>query len=364
MAEVNLRSWPKVSQVSEDLQLNSIAAKLEHILARFARLKSRLVEHERRVAATLPPLQPEPDPPDRPRLYDQSPPPTFSPLDQTPISHIGKPYTEPDPNKQPWNSHAGYQPGQLDYHPPWPQFAGPETFGPLRSFPARYQHGRPDYHPPGQPSSQGFPTYEQPSPTGWPPQPSYYQQSPHNSHYQPNGYGPPTTYEHEPYHQPHSGTPQHPPYSGWESYVQRFLLQDTRVGEENMEENMDSNGQQGVNAIDDLQKLKIKQLREEAAKREISACGTEKELLDRRCTDNDNVVRDNDIVKEEANGEKIVTTVKKDSVVMDYSESRYEPPAQTGTTPIRALRPEESKEEPRIVKFISLICNIRQPLGA
>ncbi|KAG6423282.1 hypothetical protein SASPL_113673 [Salvia splendens] len=322
-SDVNLRSWLEVSQVSEDLQLNSTAAKLEHILARFARLESRLVEHERRVAATLPPLQPEPDPPDRPRLYDQPPPPTFSPLDQTPISPIGKTlYTEPDPNKQPLNSHAGYQPGQLDYHPPWPQFAGPETFGQPRSFPARYQHGRPDYHPPGQPSSQGYPVYEQPSPTGWPPQLSYYQPSPHNSHYQPNGYGPPTTYEHEPYHQPHSGAPRHPPYSGWESYVQRFLLQDT-------------------------------QLREEAAKREISARGTEKELLDRRCTDNDNVVRDNDIMKEEANGDKIVTTVKKDSVVMHCSESRNEPPAQTGTTPIRALRPEESKEEPRIVKSSS-----------
>ncbi|KAG6437871.1 hypothetical protein SASPL_102801 [Salvia splendens] len=129
-----------------------------------------------------------------------------------------------------------------------------------------------------------------------------------------------------------------------------------------MDENMDSNGQHDVNAIDDLQKLKIKQLREEAAKRGISAHGTEKELLDRRCTDNGDVVRDNDIVKEEANGDKIVTTVKKDSVVMHCSESRNEPPAQTGTTPIRALRPEESKEEPRIVKFISLICNIRQPL--
>ncbi|KAG6406305.1 hypothetical protein SASPL_133905 [Salvia splendens] len=200
-----------------------------------------------------------------------------------------------------------------------------------------------------------------PQPAG-PPQLSYYQSSPHNSHYQPNGYGPSTTYEHEPYHQPHSGVPQLPPYSGWESYVQRFLLQDTQVEEENMEENMDSYGQQDVNVIDDLQKLKIKQIREEAAKREISARGMKKELLDRRCTDNDNVVRDNDIVKEEVNGDKIVTTVKKDSVVMHCSESRNEPPAQTGTTPIRVLRPEESKEEPRIVKFISLICNIREPL--
>ncbi|KAG6396591.1 hypothetical protein SASPL_142743 [Salvia splendens] len=179
--------------------------------------------------------------------------------------------------------------------------------------------------------------------------PLYYQPSPHDNHYQPDGYGPPTTYVREPSHQPHSGAPQHPPYSGLESYVQRFRVQDTQVGEENMGENMDSNGQQDVQDIDDVQKLKIKQLREAAAKGELSACGTEKELLD--------VVRDNDIVKEEANGEKIVTTVKKDSVVMNYSESRSEPPAQTGSTP------DESKEEPRIVNFISLICTVKQPLA-
>ncbi|XP_047966104.1 poly [ADP-ribose] polymerase 2 isoform X2 [Salvia hispanica] len=243
------------------------------------------------------------------------------------------------------------------------------------------------------------------------------------------------------------------------------------VDEENKEENVDSNGPQDANVIDELQKMNIKQLREEAAKRGISASGTKKELLDRLCTHNDNVERDNDLVKEEAKEEKIVTTVKKGSAVMDkclpdnikaqyhvlqvgdeiydamlnqtnlgqnnnkffviqvlesddsgrfmvyfrwgrvgvkgqtklngpytsrqsaitefekkfydktrncwcdrinfvshprsytwlemdYSESRNEPPAQTEKAPIRTLRPEESKVEPRIAKFISLICNM------
>lgn len=67
------------------------------------------------------------------------------------------------------------------------------------------------------------------------------------------------------------------------------------VDEENKEENVDSNGPQDANVIDELQKMNIKQLREEAAKRGISASGTKKELLDRLCTHNDNVERDNDL---------------------------------------------------------------------
>ncbi|XP_057782300.1 poly [ADP-ribose] polymerase 2 isoform X2 [Salvia miltiorrhiza] len=244
-----------------------------------------------------------------------------------------------------------------------------------------------------------------------------------------------------------------------------------QVEEKNGEENVDSSGPQKVKAIDELQKMTMKQLREEAAKRGVSASGTKKDLLDRLCTHNDNVSRDNNLVKEEAKEEKIVTFVTKGSAVMDkylpdnikaqyhvlqvgdeiydamlnqtnlgqnnnkffviqvlesddggrfivyfrwgrvgvkgqdklngpytsqqaaiaefekkfhdktqnswcnrrnfvshprrytwlemdYSESRNEPPVQAEKAPIRALRPEESKVEPRIAKFISLICNM------
>ncbi|KAG6388548.1 hypothetical protein SASPL_149976 [Salvia splendens] len=61
---VNLPSWSEISQASEGLQWNSTAATWENILARLARLETRLVEHERRVAVTHSPLRPEPDPPD------------------------------------------------------------------------------------------------------------------------------------------------------------------------------------------------------------------------------------------------------------------------------------------------------------
>lgn len=67
------------------------------------------------------------------------------------------------------------------------------------------------------------------------------------------------------------------------------------MDDENKGENVDSNGPQDVNVIDELQKMNIKQLREEAAKRGISASGTKKELLDRFCTHNGNVARDNDL---------------------------------------------------------------------
>ena len=46
MAKINLRSWPEVSQASEDLQLNSITATMEYILAWHDRLETRLIDHE------------------------------------------------------------------------------------------------------------------------------------------------------------------------------------------------------------------------------------------------------------------------------------------------------------------------------
>lgn len=65
--------------------------------------------------------------------------------------------------------------------------------------------------------------------------------------------------------------------------------------EENKEGNVDSNAPHKVKAIDELQRMNIKQLREEAATRGISASGTKKELMDRLCTNNANVSSDNDL---------------------------------------------------------------------
>lgn len=62
---------------------------------------------------------------------------------------------------------------------------------------------------------------------------------------------------------------------------------DPFVVEGGIKENADSNGPQ-VKAIDELQRMTIKQLREEAAMRGISTSGTKKELLDRLCANNDN----------------------------------------------------------------------------
>ncbi|KAL0371463.1 UNVERIFIED_CONTAM: Poly [ADP-ribose] polymerase 2 [Sesamum angustifolium] len=75
----------------------------------------------------------------------------------------------------------------------------------------------------------------------------------------------------------------------------------------------------GNEGIDELQKMNIKQLREEAAKRGISAAGTRKELLERLFSDNDNVSNDKDQVSstEEEKEEKIVTATKKGSAVLD-----------------------------------------------
>ncbi|GFP85576.1 poly [ADP-ribose] polymerase 2 [Phtheirospermum japonicum] len=67
--------------------------------------------------------------------------------------------------------------------------------------------------------------------------------------------------------------------------------------------------------IDDLRAMNVKQLREEAGKRGISAAGTKKELMERLCADNDDVSNDNDPVKKEE--EKIVTATKKGSAVLD-----------------------------------------------
>ncbi|KAG6405483.1 hypothetical protein SASPL_133073 [Salvia splendens] len=139
MAEVNLHSWPEISQASEGLQLNSTAATWEYIHARLTRLETRLVEHKRKVAATLPPLQPEPDPPGGPPLYTiaqqqfqitcyQPPPPISRPLLRPPPN---------PPNGQPWN-----------YVQPRPNQQVP-TYGLVSAYdPELYRH---QFNPPAAP---------------------------------------------------------------------------------------------------------------------------------------------------------------------------------------------------------------------
>ncbi|XP_020550285.1 poly [ADP-ribose] polymerase 2 isoform X1 [Sesamum indicum] len=89
--------------------------------------------------------------------------------------------------------------------------------------------------------------------------------------------------------------------------------------EESKKEDADFHATVRIKIIDELQKMNIKQLQEEAAKRGISAAGTKKELLERLCSDNDNVSNDKDQVSsaEEENEEKIVTATKKGSAVLD-----------------------------------------------
>ncbi|KAL6564174.1 Poly [ADP-ribose] polymerase 2 [Orobanche minor] len=86
--------------------------------------------------------------------------------------------------------------------------------------------------------------------------------------------------------------------------------------DDSKEENANSHAPQKVTDIDSLRAMNIKQLREEAVTRGISAAGTKKELLERLCADNDNVPsNNNDSVKEKK--EKIVTATRKGSAVLD-----------------------------------------------
>ncbi|CAI9288697.1 unnamed protein product [Lactuca saligna] len=72
-----------------------------------------------------------------------------------------------------------------------------------------------------------------------------------------------------------------------------------------------------IRAIDDLRKLNIKQLREQASLIGVSASGSKKELLERLC--NDSQTNNDDIVEEieERKKEKLVTATKKGSAVLD-----------------------------------------------
>ncbi|XP_023744602.1 poly [ADP-ribose] polymerase 2 [Lactuca sativa] len=72
-----------------------------------------------------------------------------------------------------------------------------------------------------------------------------------------------------------------------------------------------------IRAIDDLRKLNIKQLREQASLSGVSASGSKKELLERLCKDSQ--TNNDDIVEEieERKKEKLVTATKKGSAVLD-----------------------------------------------
>ncbi|KAL0435900.1 UNVERIFIED_CONTAM: Poly [ADP-ribose] polymerase 2 [Sesamum radiatum] len=90
--------------------------------------------------------------------------------------------------------------------------------------------------------------------------------------------------------------------------------------EEERKEDADSHATLKIKTIDELQKMNIKQLKEEAANRGFSAAGTKKELLERLCSDNDNVSNDKEdqvSSTEEEKKEKIVTATKKGSAVLD-----------------------------------------------
>ncbi|KAL3827816.1 hypothetical protein ACJIZ3_016618 [Penstemon smallii] len=87
--------------------------------------------------------------------------------------------------------------------------------------------------------------------------------------------------------------------------------------EEAKDENDDSSAPHKIKANVELQTLNVKQLREEAAARGISAVGTKKELLGRLSSNDDSVTDEIDQVKVESKEEKIVTATKKGSAVLD-----------------------------------------------
>ncbi|KAG6399103.1 hypothetical protein SASPL_140577 [Salvia splendens] len=167
---VNLRSWPEVSQASEDLQLNSIAAKLEYILAWHARLETRLSEHERRAAATLPPLRLEPDPPDETSLYAAARPQfqftCYQPTPSPNTDQLPPPYTYTDSYAllqslyaEQLNPPPPYVPLRQAYsyheHPCWPvpvvvpqePYTYSDLFAPLQNSYARYHSWQYNYQP-------------------------------------------------------------------------------------------------------------------------------------------------------------------------------------------------------------------------
>lgn len=91
---------------------------------------------------------------------------------------------------------------------------------------------------------------------------------------------------------------------------------------EDEEELVQSNGSDKIKAVDEFRNMGIKQLREQASLRGISATGSKKELLERLCQDSqkasDNgVPQDEEEEGNDSKEEKITTATKKGSAVLD-----------------------------------------------
>lgn len=91
---------------------------------------------------------------------------------------------------------------------------------------------------------------------------------------------------------------------------------------EDEEELVRSNGSDKIKAVDEFRNMGIKQLREQASLRGISATGSKKELLERLCQDSqkasDNgVPQDEEEEGNDSKEEKITTATKKGSAVLD-----------------------------------------------
>ncbi|XP_073049745.1 poly [ADP-ribose] polymerase 2 [Primulina eburnea] len=77
----------------------------------------------------------------------------------------------------------------------------------------------------------------------------------------------------------------------------------------------DSDGQRKIRTADELASMSVKQLRDEAEFRGISATGTKRQLLQRLCADDN--PSDNDQAPEDSKETKMETAVKKGSAVLD-----------------------------------------------
>uniref|UniRef100_UPI001CB9A93C poly [ADP-ribose] polymerase 2 n=1 Tax=Erigeron canadensis TaxID=72917 RepID=UPI001CB9A93C len=110
-----------------------------------------------------------------------------------------------------------------------------------------------------------------------------------------------------------------------DSAIRKECNNDDKLGKRKREESQDGDFESGsvkVRAVDELKKLSVKQLREEAVVCGVSSGGSKKELLGRLCNEPETNAKD--IVEEIKNEdntnekkEKIVTATKKGSAVLD-----------------------------------------------
>ncbi|XP_048337151.2 poly [ADP-ribose] polymerase 2 isoform X2 [Ziziphus jujuba] len=183
---------------------------------------------------------------------------------------------------------------------------------------------------------------------------------------------------------------------------------DGTVGKKRERESVDDdkpNGSEKIKAVDSFRDMGIQQLREQAALRGISTSGSKKELLERLCEYSDK--GSNDIPQESDDGgkylvynrwgrvgikgqDKILGPYQRDGAInefvqkfyaktkntwssrkafishpksytwleMDYGENDKESTVKEKPGSTLGAQPRETKLEPRIAKFISLICNV------